>query len=269
MVIIAPPHNPGNKNHRYYFSHLKFYLDSFTHAGHEVRYDSRVPSPHQTKFEVIIERRRVLIDISDHPDVIDITPYAVAFKIHWNNHPGMIPLCPVSFYDWQQYYSLQPKISYQCKGKILNNQRPYGNALKRRTLIRQILVKRYKSLVDYEQTKPLEFFAKINNCVVSVCVPGATNDILDRGQLQYMGLGACTLAPPLIGFMPFGLKLEPNTHYVCCSPTYGDIIEKVDWCMEHPEECKQIGQNAKDLFQKACTPERISSWVLQNVIQQP
>ncbi|GAI65494.1 unnamed protein product, partial [marine sediment metagenome] len=93
------------------------------------------------------------------------------------------PLTPISFYDWNRYVKLQAKIEYTCNtDKILNNQKPGADAMERRTRVQKMLKKKYRTDLDMEMTDKETFWKKINNCLVSVCIPGARNDILDRGQ---------------------------------------------------------------------------------------
>ena len=107
----------------------------------------------------------------------------------------------------------------------------------------------------------IDYWMDINKCLVSVCVPGATNNMLDRGQWQYMAFGCCTISPILPELLPFDKKLIPDVHYIRCKDDYSDLLEKIEWCKQNREKCIEIGRNAKKLFLETSTPEKIVEWV--------
>jgi hypothetical protein len=115
--------------------------------------------------------------------------------------------------------------------------------------------------VDYTLTDQVDYWKKINGCLVSVHVPGFNNNILDRAQLQLMGFGCCTISPKLPELLPGYVPLVPGTHYLECKGDYSDIPSIIDWCKSNRDECIDIGLNAKGLFMNHCTPEVLTLWI--------
>jgi hypothetical protein len=101
--------------------------------------------------------------------------------------------------------------------------------------------------------------------LVHVCVPGARNDILDRGQLQAMAFGCCTISPVLADCLAWNKELVPGVHYLSCANDYSDLIEKIEWCKSNRDKCIEIGQNAKILFQETSVPSKLLEWIKINV----
>jgi hypothetical protein len=79
--------------------------------------------------------------------------------------------------------------------------------------------------------------------------------------MEAFGLGVCTVSPELQNTLPWRKRFEPGVHYVGCKPYFSDVCEKVKWCLANPEECKEIGQNARDLFDECCLPARQVTWM--------
>jgi len=253
---------PKNENTRYYKIHYQYLLNVLSEY-HQIRL---VSSP---GFILEIEGKSVLIDFSDFNE-FDHSPdsYDVCFKYHYNydvhkHHKNVYPISPVSFMDWKNYSSNLDKIEYTCNSdKIINNQRPYGNATIRRNYVQKLLKKNFQEVLT--RILPQQaFWEQINDCLVSVCVPGARNDMIDRGQLQLMGLGCCTISPLLTDSLCFNSRPIPGYQYIECKSDYSDLVDKINWCKENRETCVKIGENAKHFFQNNCTPKAINSWISQ------
>ena len=105
------------------------------------------------------------------------------------------------------------------------------------------------------------YWKRINDCLIHVFIPGARYNILDRGHLQYIGFGCCTIAPKISDILPYYKKLEPGVHYVQMKSDYSDLIERIEWCRYHRQKCIQIGINAQKLFRKTCTPSSLRVWI--------
>lgn len=260
---------PKNIGQHYYRYHYTFLLNVFKEAGIDIEL---CPSTEldTTRYTINIDGKDVLIDISDFPELYKYHPtYRYCFKYHYTegeheDYNFVYPLGSMSFYNWEEYFKLEKEIEYKCNNNIiLNNQRPYAGALERRKKVQKLLKDRYRNKVDFTLTDQKTYWKKINNCLVSVHVPGARNDMLDRGQFQMMAFGACTISPYLRTILPYGQKLIPGTDYIECKPDYSDLIEKIEWCKANREECRQIGFNAKLLFQEYCTPKKIIEWIDQ------
>ena len=255
---------PKNHGQKYYDLHYLFFINLAKAVGITVEYKDF----EHDYLEAQADGKRILIDYGDHtwlPENID--EYDIVFKFHYSKYthvktPHLYPLTPISFYDWDEYEHLQQEITYTVESNmVLNNQTPGAGAKERREKVQSMLEEEYGENFDKTITSKQEFWNKINNCLVSVCVPGARNDMLDRGQFQYWAFGACTISPRLDLRLPHWREPMPGLHYVECADDYSDLIEKIEWCRKHRAECKFIGAAAKKMFLYSCTPECIWTWI--------
>lgn len=257
---------PRPDGQRYYETHYRFLARLASTAGVRISF---VPMPRKERgFEIRAEDTRILVDFGDHHQTAeDLDEFNACFRYHYSDkrhadEPKTYPLTPISFYDWRQYWKLASTLRYTGKNDmILNNQRPGAAAKVRRTVVQKILRKEYGDKLDTSITDKLTFWRKVERCLVAVCVPGARNDILDRGQLQYWALGACTISPRIDIRLPWRRKPQPGLHYVACADDYSDLLEKIEWCREHRSDCRRIGASAKALFQRSCTPQPVWEWI--------
>jgi hypothetical protein len=273
--ILRFPKRAGNLSprlvDRYYRVYYKYVLDIFKYLEFDIKYveDSSIDD---AKFKIWVDDKELIIDYSDHLRMsVGWKNYPNYFKFHCSEklhegHSSIHPFTPISFYDWNQYYMLEKEIKYTCNGNsILNRQRPYGNAVERRVLVHDKLREVYKSEVCIDLVDQIPFWREINNCLVNVCVPGCRNNMLDRGQNQFMAFGCCTISPKIITMLPFNKKLIPGEHYLECQNNYDNLIPLIEWCKDHRKECEAIGQNAKRLWQETSTPESILRWLEQSL----
>jgi len=260
---------PKKEHQHYYKFHYFFLLNVFKEAGANIELCSSTELD-TTHFSINIDGKQILIDVSDDPKLYPkYKDYYACFKYHVtkNIHDGiknLYPLGAMSFFDWKEYNLLKGQIEYNCGTDIiLNNQRAYANAKERRKKVQKELKDRYGDYVNFTLTDQITYWKKANNCLVSVHVPGYRNDILDRGQLQMMAFGCCTISPKINTILPYNKKLIPNIHYLECYRDYSNLIERIEWCKTHRKECQAIGFNAKDLFRQYCTPKAIVEWIEQ------
>lgn len=226
------------------------------------------------RYLMIVDGHKVAIDYSDHPtlksSLLDCEAY---FKFHCRDEhvrlKNVYPFAPTSFYNWEQYDELRKQITYKCNSDIvLNVQKSYGHAEERRNHVRDMLYAKYKLSGNYIYSPhyPQEdYWRLINNCLVHVFVPGCYNDMLDRGHIQYLAFGCCTISPLIVDLLPYSTKLVPGMHYIECNPDYSDLIEKIEWCKEYRDSCIEIGNNAQKLFDQSCSPERLWEWILSKI----
>jgi len=267
MIIYFPKYT-GQK---YYASHYYFLFNLLKFLNLDI--DLCNPEPRVgNSFIFRIDKKRILIDYGDHHLIAkDWQDFDIQFRFHYSEKAhgdlsGVFPLTPISFYDWDRYKNFQNEINYTCNtNKILNNQKPGATAMERRIRIQKILKQRYHTEFDTKITDKETFWKKINDCLVSVCVPGARNDILDRGQFQHMAFGACTISPPLDITLPFGSQPQTGVHYLTCSPDYSDLIDVIEYCRANRDRCQMIGQQAKELFFSTSTPDKIWKWINQHL----
>lgn len=281
MKVFFPEYNPdwGKKQdikipgqwHRYYDIHYKYFRNLLLDGGAEIEFiDATEFTQVGLAFELLINDNLVLVDYSDYEKLKldNYSKYKAVFKFHFNGDKhshinNLYPFSPVNFDNWELYRQLLKDIEYKAdkNGFILNNQAIAGAAVERRERVRDKLAEVYRDKFDYKLVPQSEFFKKINNCLVSVCVPGARNNMLDRGQGQYMGFGACTISPRLVTIHSRFKRLQPGKHYIKCRYNYKDLIDKIEWCRQNTERCIEIGQNAKQLFQSVCTPIKQVEWI--------
>jgi len=258
---------PRKENQHYYRYHYNFLLQIFKEAGVDIELCPNTELD-TTHFVIGINNKKVLIDVSDdpklHPKYKD---YDACFKYHVTEHihdgiKNLFPLGAMSFYNWDNYFELEPQLEYTCNNNIvLNNQRVYANAKERRSKVQNLLKDKYGNEVDFKLTDQETYWKKTANCLVSVHVPGYRNDILDRGQFQMMAFGGCTISPKINTILPYNISLVPGVDYIQCKDDYSDLIEKIEWCKTHREECIKIGKNAKDLFMAFGLPRQIVNWI--------
>lgn len=273
--IVLPEKGPKPTYYQNYVGYIKkileyngipFSLDGCINVG-EVQY------PTATKFLMRINDKRGVIDFSDNiPQMPSWSNFDAYFKFHYVRkvHEGcktIYPFAPVSFYDWRQYEQLRNEINYTCNNDlVLNMQRPGGNALERRNKVQKLLVENYgnRAVIRYNMSQ-IDYWKMINDCLVHVFVPGCRNDMIDRGHLQYFAFGCCTIAPRINDELPHDGVILPDYHYIRCASDYSDLIDKIEWCRSHRKECIEIGNRAKQLFEKSCTPIQLWNWILEKL----
>ena len=254
---------------RYYRVYYGYILSTLKHINASIRLGPE-SSVGDGQFVINIDGNPAVFDYSDH---LKLAPqsekYPHYFKFHYSQgvhevNKNVYPFSPISFYDWNRYFSLKNEITYTCNSnRILNRQKPHGNATQRRRQVQATLKKYYSNEVATQPIDQVDFWKEVNNCLVSVCVPGSRNNMLDRGQLQYMAFGACTISPKIITLLPGFTPLVPGQHYIQCRDDYADLTEKIAWCKTHRKECIEIGNNAQTLFLATSTPQRLWEWVTQ------
>lgn len=254
---------PVRANQRYYNVHYLYILNILS-KRHDIEFVEGLDIDN-LRFKCVFGQDDVIFDFADSSEDfrLDLKDKCKAyFKFHLkggNHGKNIYPFSPVSFYQWDEYFKLCDSINYTCNShKILNNQRPYAGALERRNLVGSMLA---PLNADFEITDQETYWKKINDCMVGVFVPGQNNNMLDRGQLQFMGFGACTISPNLPEILPWNKPIINGVHYLRCNDDYSDLIEKVELCRHIKDVCVMIGKNAKNLFQSCCTESKLNDWI--------
>ena len=282
MLVKFPAYNPdwGKKEdlntpeqyHRYYSTHPEYVLNMLAKGGANVQLvdATQFECRSMTAFDCVVDGYTCRFDFSDH-EFIDRNisqKYRAYFKFHFHeshlegpNEKNLFPFSPVNFHDWDMFWRLAPQITYKAKGKVLNNQAPAGAAVDRRNLVHKMLKEAYGDELDSGRYPKEVFYKLINDAGAIVCVPGARNNMLDRGQGQQMGFGACTISPKLNTRLSYHGMLIPGVHYVECKPDYSDLVEKVNWVRANRSAAQKIGQAAKTLFLTTSTPDKQVMWI--------
>ncbi len=250
---------------KYYRTHVRYVMETARAAGAGVGVTGNASAAEDGRFEVIVDGRTTLFDFDDFPT---ITPeelrYEHVFKFHADErHPPAIHAFPViSFYDWSRFEVLSKEIRYAATGdRIICRQRCYAGAKERRAKVQRMLRVAYGPAAAIAPVPQETYWREAGDCLTHVFVPGARNDMLDRGMSQWLAFGACVVAPPIRTPLPFGMRLIDGVHFVQCRPDYSDLIDRIEWCRAHRDACRAIGANAQQLFRRACVPERAWAWV--------
>ena len=247
--------------------HFSFIVESARAAGADVRISREVLATENGRFQVLVDGQEALFDFDDFPTVTTAEEqHEHVFKLHaQEGHPPSIHSFPVvCFYDWPRYRRLQQHIRYQGDADtIVCRQRPYAGAKTRRTEVQRKLRTHYGNWVKAAIKPQEEYWSEVSSCLTHVFVPGARNDMLDRGMLQWLAFGACVIAPPIRTLFPFGGSLKDGVHLIQCRPDYSDLIDRIEWCRANREACRAIGAAAKRLFLRTCTPKQTWKWVRQ------
>jgi hypothetical protein len=248
---------PLQTNQRYYSIHFKYLLNLLKFGGCDISYYTRKDDA----LILNIEGKEFNFDYWDDA-LKENTSNLPGFKFHCiQENVTTFAFSPVSFYDWGNYSFLRSQINYGAKGNISYRQRPYANAQKRRMVVRQLLQQNFGDLL-LTPIPQEDYWREINNCLVTICVPGFCNNMLDRGQFQYMALGACTISPKLPEVLPFGYRIIAGSHYLKCADDYSDLVDIVQWCKENSAACIAIGLRAKALFLATSTPSKLINWII-------
>jgi len=254
---------PINSGQRYYPIHYKYLLSIFTYLNCDITFRENLDID-STSFFVIINNEKFIIDFADSSEYRKLGNGEPIFKFHTKKEDldKVIPFPPVSFYNWEEFYKLEKEIKYNPENMIVSNrQRAYAGALERRTKVqtslKALLVPAFLRTDIITQE---DFWKEVNEIGLSICIPGQNNNMVDRGQIQLMSFGCCTVSPYLPEQLPFGLSFDDC--YWKMKDDYSDLIPLIQ---EYPKNSssvyKKIGDNAKELFMKTCTPESIGDWV--------
>jgi len=254
---------PVQLNQRYWNIHYKYLLSIFTYLNCDITFRENLDID-STSFFVIINNEKFIIDFADSSEYRKLGNGEPIFKFHTKKEDldKVIPFPPVSFYNWEEFYKLEKEIKYNPENMIVSNrQRAYAGALERRTKVqtslKALLVPAFLRTDIITQE---DFWKEVNEIGLSICIPGQNNNMVDRGQIQLMSFGCCTVSPYLPEQLPFGLSFDDC--YWKMKDDYSDLIPLIQ---EYPKNSssvyKKIGDNAKELFMKTCTPESIGDWV--------
>lgn len=268
--------------HKYNRIHFSFFLQMANMAGVEVQLvpdDDGVFVPDDALcWSCRINGQQVIFDYSDHyyrdwcsrwPDV----PYFKFQKTH-RSHESARALGPpmvggkrrgVEISTLQSYHHIRQTFSYQPGTLITCKQLPNGAAVERRRLVHDLLSQRFSD-IDIEADSDQESFWIIHEkCRVAVCVPGANNNMVDRGHMELLGLGVCTVSPRLDTLFPGESQLVPDSHYVRCSDDYSDLSEILDSLLQDSERCLRIARNARYFFDMTYVPQKYWAWIMYNL----
>lgn len=246
---------PRNIQRQFPRPHYDYVFTIFRSLECDIKFEIR------NEFAIDLDGKRFYIDYSDFKKLD--TEQKPLFKFHYRGRrKNVFAFPPISFNNWRLYNRLKDNIKYKAEGHISSRQKKdYKIYHIMREKIQQFLSDTFKNVQTEIIPNRVKYWNEINNCSVAVFVPGATNNMLDRAQWQYMAFGCCTISPRLPEILPFNKKIISDVHYIKCKDDYSDLKEKVEGCQENPKKCIEIGKNAQKLFLDTCTPEKILKWM--------
>jgi len=165
----------------------------------------------------------------------------------------------------KDYLELRKIFHYNPRNNIMCKQIPGGNALTRRQHVQKMLNDNFDNVVLSSKDNQYEFWSSHENCLAAVCVPGATENMVDRGQMELIGLGVPTISPRLTTRFVHNCLLEPGVHYIECQQDYSDLVEIINSLKCNTEYLKYISQNAWNFFEEHYTPEKYWNWIIENL----
>jgi len=254
--IVFPAYNAQ----RYWNIHYTYVLNIFKALHCNITFEPNL------YFIVSINGQKVLFDYADTSDVPDC-PIKI-FKFHTHIYTEkVIPFSPVSFYDWEQYKTLENQIQYKGESDIIScRQRAYANASVRRAKVQEMLKHEFRGILRINDISQEDYWKEIENILLAVFVPGFCNNMLDRAALQYMGLGCPIITTDIPEYLPYYEKPIAGKHYIKCNNDYSDLISIIkSYQTFNRHKLQEIGENAKELFQRTCTPVKIGQWIAQNL----
>jgi hypothetical protein len=271
-----------SETHRYNLIHFRFFVQYAKIAGvdvHLVDSDDKVfiASDHLV-FSCTINDQQIIVDYADHSTKNWSSRYPgipyFKFQTTAKNPPGLIPLGPpmvgvkrrgTQGATMREYNQIRYDYDYQPGHAILCKQLPNGAATERRNLVHQMLVENFESVDISADSDQIDFWRAHKRCLTAVCVPGATNNMVDRGHMELIGLGVCTISPELYTLFPGGKSLTPDRHYIRCRDDYADLIDIIKSLQADPSRSQDIGQRARKFYEKRYTPQKYWQWILENL----
>jgi hypothetical protein len=273
-ILYFPQYDGGPKRHYYdvYYMYIKNWA---VDAGIKV---IDLPRSRQVFcgarkahfFSCLYNNQQIIFDFSNHkPFQYDPQSGLPYFKFHYSydfpphkQHKNVFPMIPQMMFRWEDFIGFRDNIQYRAIGDlVLNNQRPRAGALLRRTKAQKMLKDAYGKNVNTDYIDRNKWLLLHNDCLVSVAIPGAREDILDKGCVEEFGIGACVICPEITIVLPEYAILEKWRHYIPIKYDFSDLIEKVEWCKLHRNECVEVGRNCRKLFDGLFSPAAVWEWI--------
>ena len=271
-----------SQDHKYNLIHFRFFVQQAKMAGIEVdmvESDDRVfVRNDQLLFSCTVDDQQIIVDYADHstrnwkaqyPDV----PY-FKFQTTINSPDDHIPLGPpivglkrkgTKGATMREYNFARAHFKYQPGSRILCKQLPNGAALDRRNMVHDLLKNNFSDIDIDANTSQIDFWKMHETCLASVCVPGATNNMVDRGHMELLGLGVCTVSPELHTIFPYRKSLVPGKHYIKCADDYSDLVQILQDLARNPATGRRIGMAARKFYEKFFAAEHYWKWILRNL----
>ena len=269
------------ESHKYSLIHFKFFLQYAMLAKIDVKYSRTneqvfIAENNDPYFGCVINNTPCIFDYSDHAHRnwlgVHPGPY-FKFQTNPGAHPRIIPIGPpivgvknklTKGQTMREYMALRETFEYSADKRVLCKQLPNGAATERRELVHDIIASNFNQY-DIDAKSDQFAFWREHQHAIAVCVPGATNNMIDRGQMELFGLGVCTISPELRTVLPYGQLAKPGIHYVQCADDYSDLVDIINHLYDNLDYANQIGKNARKLFELYFSPTSYWKWILSNL----
>ena len=270
------------QTHKYSLIHFSFFIQYAKIAKIEIELvkstDKIFISNDHLIFSCLVNDQQIIVDYADHvaknwqkeyPGI----PY-FKFQTNLPLPENCIPLGPPmvgikkkgskgatmrEYMDIKNYYNYHPEKNILCK------QMPNGAAIERRNLVHQLLSDNFKDVDISCDNDQIDFWKLHENCLAAICVPGATNNMVDRGHIELIGLGVCTVSPKLYTVFPDSRQLEEGKHYIRCEDDYSDLVRILELLQKNPGISRSIGNNARKFYEEIYTPQKYWQWIMENL----
>jgi hypothetical protein len=270
------------QTHKYSLIHFSFFIQYAKIAGIDVELiestDKVFISDDQLIFSCLVNDQQIVIDYADHctrswQNQYTSIPY-FKFQTNFPLPKNCIPLGPpmvgVKKKDskgatMREYMSTRYHYNYIPEKNILCKQMPNGAATERRLNVHRLLSDNFDNIDISCNNDQIDFWRAHENCLVAVCVPGATNNMVDRGHMELIGLGVCTISPQLYTIFPHYQQLKEGIHYIKCKDDYSDLVDIINTLQKNTEISKSIGSNARKFYDEYYTPDAYWQWILENL----
>lgn len=236
-----------------------------------------IPENHLV-FSCVVDGQQIIVDYADHStrDWKRKYPNLPYFKFQTtsSNSRDLIPLGPpmvgvkkagTKGATLREYNNTRYHYRYSPGHKILCKQLPNGAAVERRNTVHKMLLENFPDTDIDANCDQLDFWKAHEDCLAAVCVPGATNNMVDRGHMEMIGLGVCTISPNLYTLFPGYKTLIANKHYIQCRDDYSDLIDIINDLKSDPQRCSEVGANARQFYEEVYSPEKYWEWILENI----
>ncbi len=200
---ILFPDKSEQTNLYHFYRHRAFLLRFAEYAGIKVEIVRNNPrvwmSKHEepNEFSILVDGKQLIVDFSDllsegvqhfRSDVPYVKYYYYDLPF-CKNVTNLYPIgsqLDIQNISFGEFFEICEKSTYTAKDDIvLCNQFPHTRALERRTYVQSLLKSWYGKKADttYIPTAQEQFWKKVQDCFISVVVPGCCNSAIDRGHL--------------------------------------------------------------------------------------
>lgn len=272
-----------SEQHKYNLIHFRFFIQYAKHAGITVELvessDKVFIAKDHLVFSCLVNDKQIIIDYADHSTrswkyLYPNIPY-FKFQTTLPLSDNIVPLGPPMVgvkrvgskgATLREYNELKEEYNYTPGSMILCKQLPNGAAIERRNYVHNLLTETFAERADTDaQANQIDFWRAHETCLASVCVPGATNNMVDRGHIELLGLGVCTISPELFTVFPDNQILIPDHHYIKCADDYSDLIDIIKHLENNLDLCKRIGDNGRQFYDQVYSPKEYWSWIIGNI----